>query len=91
MDDEIERAIKSAADDTPRIPGVDWSIALSVAMLRVLEERMPGFRDAVRARVHKSAEAMEKSDDLEWQEDAPSMRELADSWIFTETPSAESG
>lgn len=89
-DDELERAIGAALDAAPRIPGVDWSMALSVSILRVLEERFPGFRDDVKRRLENSARLMEGSGDPDDTADAPSLRKLIESWVFTEaTPAGE--
>lgn len=84
MDEDFKRQLLETIGETPRVPGVFWPMALSVAMLRALEKRQPGFRDAVREEIRRSAEAMASSDDPEDREDAPSMQELADSWVFTE-------
>ena len=84
MDDSIKAAIEKAIEDAPRVPGIDWSMALSVATIRALEKRFPGFRSDVREELEISASKMEASDDADQREDAPSVRELADSWIFTE-------
>lgn len=82
--DEFMRGARALKASMPRTPGVDISMALTVSLLRVLEERDPGLREAVRQRVLRSARAMEASDDPRMVEDAPSMYNLAESWIFTE-------
>lgn len=75
-------------DGNPRVPGINWAMALSVSIIRVLEKRDPGFRDAVRTEIDQSADRMERSDDPYVQADAPSVRALSASWIFTDPSSA---
>ena len=83
MDDINKAAIEKAIDEAPRVPGIDWGVALSVAIVRALDKKMPGFRESVREELEISAAKMEVSDDPEQREDAPSIRELVDSWVFT--------
>ncbi|AOF97032.1 hypothetical protein [Sphingobium sp. RAC03] len=84
MDDNLAEQIAKAMDNAPRVDGIDWSMALGVGLLRALEARMPGLRNEVREQLITSAEKMEASDVPEQRADAPSVRELADSWIFME-------
>lgn len=84
MDDAVKAELEKAIVESPRVPGVDWGWALTTAILRELEEMHPGFREAVRERIKRSAAKMAESDDPEDREDAPSMAELAESWVFTE-------
>jgi hypothetical protein len=79
---DVERRVEEALADMPRIPGVDWTMALTVTILRELEERFPGFQEAVRVRIERGAEDLEQSDDPEKREDAPSVRDLLASWVF---------
>jgi hypothetical protein len=58
-------------------------MALTVTMLKTLEDRFPGFKAEVRERLERSAEQMEQSDDADSNADAPSIRELLSSWVFT--------
>lgn len=83
MDDDFKAQIAAAMDEYEPEPGVDWPMALSVAILRTLEARDPGFREAVRKSLIASAEEMEQGDEDD-RAAAPDMREMVDSWIFTE-------
>jgi len=82
--EDFEKILAEAVESAPRISGIHTPMALSIAILRTLEARFPGFRDEVRARIQLSADLMAASDDPEMQEDAPSMADLAESWFFTE-------
>lgn len=89
MDDDalkaaIQRSIADAGFDGTAPAGVDFSMALAVYTLRALEDRMPGFRDEVRAKAVRSAEKMAELDEPDAAERAASIRELADSWVFTD-------
>lgn len=84
---EVKRAIEDAFANTPRIDGVSWPMMLAAHTLFELEARMPGFKNAVRERISHASDGMATSDDADARADAPSMRELADCWIFTAQPS----
>jgi hypothetical protein len=68
----------------PRVPGVLWPMALSAAIIRVLEKRFPGFKSDVRRSLEDSARRMEESGDPDIVADAPSVHELVASWVFKE-------
>ena len=88
-DEDFEREVHRKLAEMPRVPGIDWNMALTTAMLRILENRLPGFRDEVRARLQITAERLENSGNPEDKADAPSLRELLESWVFTEDASSD--
>ncbi len=77
-----------SSERTPQImsapidEGVDWSMALIVSILEVLEEERPGFRDKVRDSVLARAERLEEEGA---KSKALDVRDLAGSWIFNDT------
>lgn len=83
MSEDFEALLAQAAEEHEPEPGVDWPMALAVGILRALERRDPGFKEEVRACLVTSAEEMEQGDDFD-RAAAPEMRELIDSWVFTE-------
>lgn len=87
MDDDAIKKIIEEAQQLPSQPlGIMWDMALAVFMLRELDERMPGFKAAIRSRVLAAADRIAGSDPQD-QADVESLSELAKSWVFEEPPS----
>ena len=88
MDDDLTNKLQDALDAMPRVPGIDWAMTLSVATLRTLEKRLPGFTEEVRTLLEHSAQVLENSKSDDDRADAPDMRKMIASWVFAKQESS---
>lgn len=74
-----------STDEADR-PEIEWGFALAIALIRVLDRRVPGLMKEVQSEVLKIAETAELDADPNLQMDAAHLRSLSKSdWFLQPT------
>lgn len=89
QDHDFRTAVERATAAAPPPPYVDWGMTLAFYTMQELDARMPGFADAIRARVDAEAARLGASNDADDLAHAPLMKGLSDSWVFNKPPTKD--